>query len=45
MQGAINDPAFPENVWAKMEHIHGDTIIHYWQNLQTGERVGFKFKN
>jgi RHS repeat-associated protein len=45
MQGLIKDPAFPENVWAKMQHVHGDTTIHYWQNLQTGERVGFKFKD
>jgi RHS repeat-associated protein len=45
MQGLIKDPAFPENVWAKMQHVHGDTVIHYWQNLQTGERVGFKFKD
>ena len=45
MQGLIKDPAFPENVWAKMQHVHGDTTIHYWQNLQTGERIGFKFKD
>jgi hypothetical protein len=50
MQGAIDDPAFPENVWAKMQWVHttpdGQNItIHYWQNLQTGERTGFKFKN
>jgi RHS repeat-associated protein len=49
MQGLINDPAFPENVWAKMQWVHttpdGENItIHYWQNLQTGERTGFKFK-
>ncbi|MDR3414385.1 MAG: RHS repeat-associated core domain-containing protein, partial [Formivibrio sp.] len=45
MQGGINDPAFPENVWAKMQHVHGDTTIHYWLNLLTGERTGFKFKD
>ena len=44
MQGKINDPAFPEDVWAKMSHTHGDFEIHYWENLQTGERLGFKFK-
>jgi hypothetical protein len=49
MQGAINDPAFPENVWAKMQWVHTDPdgqniTIHYWQNLQTGERIGYKFK-
>jgi RHS repeat-associated protein len=45
MEGLIKDPQFPENIWAKMQHVHGDTTIHYWQNLQTGERIGFKFKD
>ena len=44
MEGAIKDPAYPENLWAKMQYTHGDITIHYWQNLQTGERIGFKFK-
>jgi hypothetical protein len=49
MQGKINDPKFPENVWAKMQHVHENpggtqTVIHYWENLQTGAREGFKFK-
>jgi RHS repeat-associated protein len=50
MQTAINDPNFPENVWAKMQWVHDNpdgtsTTIHYWQNLQTGQRIGFKFKD
>jgi len=45
MQGQINDPAYPENVWAKMQHVHGDTVVHYWQNLKTGVREGYKFKD
>jgi RHS repeat-associated protein len=49
MQGKINDPRYPEEVWAKMQHVHEhpdgtQTVIHYWQNLQTGAREGFKFK-
>jgi hypothetical protein len=49
MQGKINDPKFPEDVWAKMQHVHEhpggtQTVIHYWENLQTGAREGFKFK-
>jgi hypothetical protein len=49
MQGKINDPAYPESLWAKMQHTHynpggSTTVIHYWENLQTGARHGFKFK-
>jgi len=49
MQGEIQDPMYPEDVWAKMQYVrtHPDgtqTIIHYWENLQTGLREGFKFK-
>jgi RHS repeat-associated protein len=34
MQGAINDPNFPEDVWAKMQWVHDNpdgtsTVIHY----------------
>ena len=49
MQGKIVDPKYPENIWAKMQHVHEHpdgtrTVIHYWENLQTGAREGFKFK-
>ena len=49
MQGKINDPRYPEAIWAKMQHVHqhpggNQTVIHYWQNLQTGLSHGFKFK-
>ncbi len=49
MEGQIKDPKYPEDVWAKMQHVHrnpdGTKItIHYWENLQTGAREGFKFK-
>jgi hypothetical protein len=49
MLGKINDRRYPENVWAKMQHVHRhpdgtQTVIHYWENLQTGAREGFKFK-
>ena len=48
-RGTINDPRYPENVWAKMQHIHQNpdgtkSVIHYRENLQTGAREGFKFK-
>jgi len=50
MQRKIQDPLYPENIWAKMQHTHVDLntgkhiVIHYWQNLVTGIRSGFKFK-
>jgi len=50
MQGNIKDPLYPENIWEKMQHIHLDLntekniVIHYWQNLATGIRSGYKFK-
>jgi len=49
MKGKVNDPKFPEDVWAKMQHVHEhpdgtQTVIHYWENLQTGAREGYKFK-
>ncbi|MDQ6772223.1 MAG: hypothetical protein M3024_04425 [Candidatus Dormibacteraeota bacterium] len=48
MQGRINDSQYPEDVWAKMQHVHQHldgtrTVIHYWENLLTGVRKGFKF--
>jgi RHS repeat-associated protein len=49
MEGEIKDPNFPEDVWAKMQAVRNNpngtkTVIHFWQNLQTGLRMGFKFK-
>jgi hypothetical protein len=49
MGGKINDPNYPEDVWAKKAYMHenpggSQTAIHYWENLQTGAREGFKFK-
>jgi len=50
MAGRIKDPAFPEDIYAKMEHVHRDLVtgenivIHYWEELATGIRSGFKFK-
>jgi hypothetical protein len=49
MQGEIDDPMYPEDIWAKMQHVHENPdgtkiVIHYWENLQTGAREGFKFK-
>jgi RHS repeat-associated protein len=49
MEGGINDPDYPEEVWAKMQHVHenpdsSSTVIHYWENVETGVREGFKFK-
>jgi RHS repeat-associated protein len=51
MKGKINDPAYPEDLWAKMEYTkqchNGESIvIHYWQSLKDfAVRHGFKFKN
>jgi len=49
MEGGINDPDYPEDVWAKMQHVHenpdgSNTVVHYWENLEPGAREGFKFK-
>jgi hypothetical protein len=49
----INDPRYPREEWNKMQHIHESPIgdkkeninIHYWENIQTKERHGFKFKD
>jgi hypothetical protein len=49
MAEAIKDPRYPADVWAKMQHCHETPtgppiVIHYWENLVTGAREGFKFK-
>ena len=60
MQGKIKDLRYPEDVFAKMQHVHEhpelldaqgkllqegtNTVVHYWQDLITGIREGFKFK-
>jgi len=47
----INDPKYQDGQWEKKLHEHtrldGEKSkqIHYWENLQTGERHGFKFKD
>lgn len=50
MQGKINDSRYPEDIWAKIQHTHTtpegtNIVVHYWQNLVSGIRTGFKFKN
>ena len=50
VSGKINDPRYPEDVWKKMEYgmerPNGkEIVIHYWENILTGGRKGFKFKN
>jgi RHS repeat-associated protein len=53
MKGKIKDPKYPEDTWAKMEHVVKTVdeagqvrkiVIHYWENLLTALRHGFKFK-
>lgn len=49
MEGKINDPRYPETEWAKKSHVRrlpdGNQVeIHYWENILTGQRHGFKFK-
>jgi len=49
MKLEIKDPNYPPEIWQKMHHQHtnpdGTKInIHFWENKQTGERAGFKFK-
>lgn len=50
MQGKINDPKFPADEWAKMQHLHTtpegqNIVIHYWERLGDALRTGFKFKD
>ncbi len=50
MKNKIKDLNYPSSDWAKKEYTHksldGENIsIHYWENRNTGERHGFKFKN
>ena len=49
MEGRINDPRYPDDLWAKMRYVHrsqdGSTIVvHFWENVLTGAREGFKIK-
>lgn len=44
------DPNYPAETWTKMQHQHvnpdGSKVnIHFWENKETGERTGFKFKD
>ena len=46
----IKDPKYPTETWSKNFYVHEtpdkkQIDIHYWENRQTGERHGFKFKN
>lgn len=46
----MKDPRYPKDEWMKIQHIHTtpsnqNINIHYWENIHTGEREGFKFKN
>jgi len=50
MQGKINDPKFPADEWAKMQHVHTtpegqNIVIHYWERTVDALRTGFKFKD
>ncbi len=51
MKGKIKDPRYPEDEFAKKQYVYRNTkdgkpvVIHYWENLKTGAREGFKFKN
>jgi len=50
LEGKIDDPRYQEDKWKKQQHIHKhpdgtQTNLHYWENIQTGERNGFKFKD
>ena len=46
MEGRIKDPNYPADTWGKFQHVHGagkdKIVIHYWENLKTGLREGFK---
>jgi hypothetical protein len=47
MQGQINDPRYPGNVWGKFQYVHhrllgGNITVHFWRNLQTGSEHGYK---
>ena len=45
MEGKIKDPRYPENLFKKMESTkHPGAEVHFWENIPTGVRSGFKFK-
>jgi RHS repeat-associated protein len=49
MEDRVKDPRYPPHEWSKKQHVHRspngrNTTIHYWENLITGARHGFKFK-
>lgn len=46
----IQDPKYPESDWKKMKHNHAHpdgtkTEVHWWENIGTGARHGYKFKD
>jgi RHS repeat-associated protein len=50
MQDKVNDPKYPKEDWKKVQHNHEsldetNIEIHYWENIKTGEKTGFKFKD
>ncbi len=50
MENEINDPKYPKKDWKKQQYVHENfegtgKTIHYWENIQTGEKHGFKFKD
>ena len=50
MQDKIKDPKYSKEEWKKMQYNHKsldgvNTEVHYWENIETGEKIGFKFKD
>lgn len=47
----VKDPRYPKQNWKKNQYTHEalngtrSSQIHYWENRQTGEKHGFKFKD
>lgn len=50
MNGELKDPNYPNEEWKKCQHIHDNadgtaSEIHWWEDRETGEKHGFKFKD
>lgn len=52
LEEEIKDPRYPKDKWKKVEHTHKrpktqdlpDVHIHWWEEISTGKRHGYKFK-
>ncbi len=51
MEEKIKDKRYPKDKWKKVEHVHErpdsqvpDVHVHWWEEISTRKRHGYKFK-